>query len=95
MKKEIISVDSKQTAKVIAITTALFSLIFTLVGLAMIIFGIVMDSDVTKSMGLIYLLMPLWYIILVYVFSRLLYWVYNKVAARFGGVVFELEDKMN
>ena len=95
MKQEIVSIDSKQTAKVIAITTALFSLIFTLVGLVMIIIGIISGSEITMIMGLLYFLMPLWYIIIVYLFSRLLYWVYNKVAARYGGAVIELNDKTN
>ena len=93
MKKEITSVDSKQSAKIIAIVSALFSLIFTLVGLIMIIVGIVQESEYLKSVGMIYFLMPLWYIILVYIFSRLMYWIYNKVAARFGGIVLELKDK--
>jgi len=93
MKKEITSIDTKQSAKIIAIVSALFSLIFTLVGLVMILLGIVQGSQYLKSIGMIYFLMPLWYIILVYLFSRLVYWVYNKVAARFGGIVIEIEDK--
>ncbi len=93
MKKEITSVDSKQSAKIIAIVSALFSLIFILVGLVIILFGIGQGSNYLKSIGVIYLLMPLWNFILVYIFSRLMYWIYNKAAARFGGIVLEIEDK--
>lgn len=93
MKKEIISVDPKQTAKVISIVGAFFSLIFTVVGIVFLIFGISQSNDILKSTGMLYILMPVWYLILVYLFSRLIYWIYNKVAKRFGGIVIDLEDK--
>jgi len=93
MKKEIVSIDTKQAAKVIAIVGALFSLVFTIVGLVMLISGISVANEMLKYTGMLYVLMPLWYLIFVYIFSRLLYWIYNKVATRFGGIVVELEDK--
>ncbi|MEA3392134.1 MAG: hypothetical protein U9Q91_04055 [Candidatus Marinimicrobia bacterium] len=93
MKKEIVSIDGKQTAKIVAIVGALFSFVFTIIGIVMLIVGINTTDDVLKYTGILYILMPFWYLILVYMFSRLLYWIYNKVATRFGGVVIELEDK--
>lgn len=93
MKKEIRSIDGKQTAKVVAITGALFSLIFTLVGVILFLIGLIDDNEFMKLGALSYILMPLWYLILVYIFSRLVYWLYNKVAARVGGAVIEMEDK--
>jgi hypothetical protein len=93
MKKEIVSIDSKQAAKVVAIVGALFSLVFSIIGIVMLIIGISAADEILKYTGMLYVLMPFWYLILVYIFSRLLYWIYNKVAARFGGVVIELEDK--
>lgn len=92
MKKEIVSIDSKQTAKIVAIVGALFSFVFIIIGIVMLIAGISAADNVLKYTGMLYILMPFWYLILVYMFSRLLYWIYNKVAARFGGVVIELED---
>lgn len=92
MRKEIKSIDSKQTAKVVAITGAWFSLLFTIAGIIMLIAGISEGSEVMKFSGMLYMLMPIWYLILVYLFSRLIYWVYNKVAARFGGAVIDIED---
>lgn len=93
MKKEIKSIDGKQTAKVVAITGAWCSLIFTLIGIVMLILGITGEDEVIKFTGMFYILMPLWYLVLVYVFSRLTYWIYNKVAKEFGGITVELEDK--
>lgn len=75
-----------------ALVMAMFSLIFTVVGIVIITIGIIQGSDYMKSIGMIYFLMPLWYLVLVYIFSRFIYWIYNKVAARAGGVVVELED---
>ena len=92
MKKEIKSVDSKQTAKVIATTGAWFSLIFTVIGIIMLISGIATGSNVITLSGILYMLTPFWYFILVYVFSRLVYWIYNKVAEKIGGIMFDIED---
>jgi Ca2+/Na+ antiporter len=92
MKKEIKSINGKQTAKVVAITGAWFSLIFTIVGIVMLIAGISSGNEAIKFSGMFYILMPFCYLILVYLFSRLLYYVYNKVAAKFGGAVVDLED---
>jgi hypothetical protein len=92
MKKEIKSINGKQTAKVVAITGAWFSLIFTIVGIVMLIVGISEGNEAIKFSGMLYILMPLWYLILVYLFSRLIYFVYNKVAAKFGGALVDLED---
>lgn len=93
MKKEIKSIDGKQTAKVVAITGAWFSLIFSIIGVVMLIIGVSGKDEVLKYTGMLYILMPLWYLILVYIFSRLTFWIYNKVAKEFGGAVVELEDK--
>lgn len=92
MKKEITSINGKQTAKVVAITGAWFSLIFTIVGIVMLIAGISGGNEAMKFTGMLYVLMPFFYLILVYLFSRLLYFIYNKVAAKFGGAIVDLED---
>jgi hypothetical protein len=43
-------------------------------------------------LGVVYLLMPLVYLPLMYLFVRIYSWLYNKVAARFGGIRFTLEE---
>ncbi len=43
-------------------------------------------------MGIVYLVMPLIYLPIMYIFIRLYCWLYNKVAARFGGIRFTLTD---
>ena len=82
-----------QTAKVIAITGAWFSVIFSAIGIVMLIIGFANADEIYKFTGMLYILMPLWYLILVYLFSRMVYWIYNKVAKKFGGIIVELNDK--
>ena len=92
MKKEITSINGKQTAKVVAIAGALFSLIFTIIGILLLILGIAVQNVTLEITSIFYILMPLWYFILVYIFSRFEFWIYNKVAKNVGGIMFDLED---
>jgi hypothetical protein len=43
-------------------------------------------------LGIIYLFTPLIYLPLMFIFIPLYCWLYNKIAARFGGIRFTLED---
>ncbi|MCK4812359.1 MAG: hypothetical protein KAT14_00320 [Candidatus Marinimicrobia bacterium] len=92
MKKEIISVDTKQSAKIFAITTAFFSLIISIVGLVALIVGLITGQNNWEFWG-VYIIIPVVYLVVVYIFARIFFWIYNKVAARWGGVIVELEDE--
>ena len=96
MEKALTAIHGKQTAKVLAILT-FFSLLLILVPVAVIMFiagTTTGGKEVSKfiTMGVIYLVMPLIYLPLMYILIRLYSWIYNKVAARFGGIRFTLED---
>ncbi|MBN2780739.1 MAG: hypothetical protein JXR21_02105 [Candidatus Marinimicrobia bacterium] len=92
MNKEIVSIDSKQTAKILAITTTLISLIFSLIGVVVLIWGSFGKSLYAQTVGVTYILLPLFNFILVYLFSRLTFWIYNKTAAKYGGIMMDLRD---
>ena len=96
MEKEITAIHGSQTAKVLAIlTSVVLVLIFVPVALIMFIAGGTTggrEASKFMMMGIIYLLMPLIYLPLMYIFIRLYCWLYNKVAARFGGIRFTLAD---
>lgn len=96
MEKEIAAIHGSQTAKVLAILTSLvLLLIFIPVALIMFIASGMTGSKESGKflvLGIIYLLMPLIYLPLMYIFIRLYCWIYNKVAARFGGIRFTLTD---
>ena len=91
MKKQISRISIAQTSKVIAILYVIFSLLYSLIGIPMIIFG---GSDV-KMMGYMYLFMPIIMGIFGFIFVALGCWVYNLVAGKFGGVEFEVKDIEN
>ena len=96
MEKEIAVIHGSQTAKVLAIlTSAVFVLIFVPVAVIMFIAGGTMggrEASKFMVMGIVYLVMPLIYLPIMYIFIRLYCWLYNKVAARFGGIRFTLTD---
>jgi len=93
MKKEIISIDGKQGAKVVAIISVLFSLIFSVIGLVMLIVGSISKQTNMMYYSITYIIMPVLYLIILYPILRFFYWLYNRVAARWGGIIVELKDK--
>lgn len=96
MDKELKAIHGKQTAKVLAILTfVLIAVILVPVAVIMLIAGAATggrEGAKLIGMGVIYLIMPIIYFPLMYVLIRLYSWIYNKVAARFGGIRFTLED---
>ncbi len=96
MEKEIAAIHGSQTAKVLAILTSFVCLvIFVPIALILFIAGWTTGGKEGSRfifLGIVYLLMPLIYLPLMYIFIRLYCWLYNKVAARFGGIRFTLTD---
>jgi hypothetical protein len=96
LEKEIAAIHGSQTAKVLAILTSLvFLLIFVPIALILFIAGWTTGGNEGSRflfLGIVYLLMPLIYLPLMYIFIRLYCWLYNKVAARFGDIRVTLTD---
>jgi ABC-type uncharacterized transport system fused permease/ATPase subunit len=88
MKKQISRISVAQTSKVIAILYVIFSLLYSLFGIPMILFG----GSEMKVMGYIYLFMPILAGVFGFIFVALGCWVYNLVAGKLGGVEFEVND---
>ena len=88
MKKQISRISVAQTSKVVAILYVAFSLLYSVIGIPMILFG---GSEI-KVMGTMYLFMPILAGIFGFIFVALGCWVYNLVAGKFGGVEFEVAD---
>ena len=96
LEKEIEAIHGSQTAKVLTILTFLVMLLI-FVPMALIMFTAGWTTGGKEGskflyLGIFYLLMPLIYLPLMYVFLRLYCWIYNKVAARFGGIRFTVKD---
>lgn len=96
MDKEITAFHGPQTAKVVAILTFFFLLLILVpVGLVMLVVGASsggQEGSKLLVMGVVYMVLPLLYLLLTYALVRLYCWAYNKVAARFGGLRFNLEE---
>ncbi len=87
MTKQLKSISVFQTSKVVAVLYALLGLVYTAIGIIMLIFS----EDKTKGAG-IFLFMPVIMAVFGFIFVSLGCWLYNQVAKRFGGVEFILED---
>ena len=89
MKKQITHVSVVQTGKVVAIFYALFSLIYTIVG----IFLVGLGSSEMKIMGMVYVFMPVIMLTVGFLVMMLCCWLYNVVANWVGGVEITVEEK--
>lgn len=88
MKKQITRVSVLQTSKVVTILYALMSLLYSVIGLFMVLFG----SGEIRVMGFIYLFMPVLMAVLGFIMMLLCCWLYNVVAKWVGGVEFTVAD---
>ena len=88
MKKQISRISIAQTSKVFAILYVAFGLLYSLIGIPMILFG----NSQLKIMGFMYLFMPIIMGLFGFVFVAISCWGYNAVASKFGGIEFEVKE---
>ena len=88
MKKQVIRISILQSSKIMTALYVLMGLIYTLIGLPMIIFG----GDKLRIMGIVYLFMPVIMGIFGFIFFVILAAVYNGLAKWLGGFVVEIKD---
>lgn len=89
MKKQITCISVVQTSKVVTIFYALFTLIYTIIGIFMLALG----SGQLKIMGIIYVVMPVIMLIIGFPVMLLCCWLYNVVVKWVGGIEFTVEEK--
>ena len=88
MKKQITRISVFQSSKLIAAMYAPFGLIYSLIGLGMLIFA----EGGTQLAGFILLLGPVWMSIMGFLGAAFFAVVYNFLAGHLGGVEFEVKD---
>ncbi len=97
MKKQIQSISSHQTSKVLACIYIAITIPFMFIGLLAFIFGAPVKSPdgqaPTNFPWLLFIFAPLIYGVFGYIFSRLGCLVYNLVAKFVGGFEFTVIDK--
>ena len=85
MIRQINHIEPLKTAKVLALTTCLFALLYFPTDMALA------EEKVTLTLGLwLTLLLPVIYALGVFVCILVFCWIYNLVAKRVGGVEFEI-----
>jgi hypothetical protein len=89
MKKQITRISVVQTSKVVALLYAIMSLLYTIIGVFMVVFG----SHKVKMLGMVYVFMPILMLALGFLLTLLGCWLYNVVAKWVGGIEFTVEEK--
>lgn len=89
MKRVLTRIGVFKTSLVVAIVYAFMSLLYTVIGVGMIAFG----SDAMKIMGFMYAFMPILMLVLGFLGTALMCWLYNVVAGWVGGIEVTVEDR--
>ncbi|WP_150105050.1 hypothetical protein [Pseudogulbenkiania ferrooxidans] len=94
MIKQITHISTHQSAKVVSALYVLFTLPFVLVGIV----GLIFSPAGSNFPFWFFFIAPLFYGGMGYVISRSIFWIYNHVAKRIGGIEFsttEIQEKSN
>jgi len=89
MSKQITRVAVLQNSKVIALLYTLMSLIYTVIGVFMLVLG----SGEIKFLAIFYIIMPVFTLIFGFLMMLLCCWLYNVVAGWVGGIEVTVEEK--
>jgi hypothetical protein len=87
MKKQLIRISIMQSSKIATALYVLMGFIYTLVGIPMVIFG----SDMVRTMGIFYILGPVFLGVFGFVFFVIFAALYNFLASVLGGFEFEVK----
>jgi len=88
MKKQISRISILQSSKIVTALYTCMGLIYTLVGIPMVIFG----NDTFRLMGIVYCAMPIIIAIFGFVFFCIFAALYNLLAGWFGGIEIETRE---
>jgi len=88
MKKQLTRISIKQSSKIAAALYVILGLLYTLIGIPMIIFG----GTELRIMGIVYLFMPVIMGIIGYIFFALFCAIYNALAKKLGGIEVEVTN---
>ena len=85
MRTQITEVSIFQNAKFLAVLYLPIGLIYTVMGIIFLAYGIV-------AAGIIFILAPIWLSLMTFVMVAIFSVIYNLVASKIGGVEFELTE---
>ncbi|CRX39177.1 hypothetical protein [Estrella lausannensis] len=87
--KEIKHFAIGQSAKTLALIATLASAIFVI---PMLLYLMLLEGDAVQFKFLSVLVIPVFYGILTYLLWAVMFFLYNWVAKRFGGIKFQIEE---
>ncbi len=88
MKKQMIRISILQSSKIATALYVLMGLIYTLIGILMIVFA----PPQFRTMGIIYLFMPVIMGVVGFIFFVIFAAIYNLLAKWLGGIEVEFKD---
>lgn len=88
MKKQLIRISILQSSKIMTALYAIMGLIYTLIGIPMVIFG----GSQVRVIGAIYIMGPVIMAVFGFILFVIFAAIYNLLAASLGGFEFELKD---
>jgi hypothetical protein len=90
MKKQIKKISIHQTSKVVAIIYLIISAIIY------IPMGIIILAQAPHELSWIgFIFAPIFLCIFAYIINAIIFWIYNFIAKRTGGIEFSVQDVMN
>ncbi|MBQ4835784.1 MULTISPECIES: hypothetical protein [Pseudoalteromonas] len=93
MKVQISRFSGHQTSKILALMFALMTVPFMLVGVMGVLFAPNTEQDGPIFPFILFIILPLIYGVMGYIFNRFFCFIYNFSAKRVGGIEFETEEK--
>ena len=88
MKKQLIRFSVLQSSKIMTALYFIMGFIYTLIAIPMLIFG----GDELRTMGIVYILMPVIMGILGFILFVIFAAIYNRLAKWLGGIEVEVKN---
>lgn len=86
MKKQVTAISLLQSSKILTALYVLMGLLYTLIGIPMVIFG----GTQLKVMGVVYIFMPIIMGVIGFICVIVFGAIYNALAKRIGGIEVEV-----
>jgi hypothetical protein len=88
MKKQLVRISLLQSSKIVTALYVIIGFFYTLIGILMVIFG----GQHLRTMGIIYILMPLILAILGFIFFIIFAALYNFLVKYLGGIEVQIKN---
>ena len=92
MKHQISRISILQTSKIVTVLYVAIGFILVPIGCIMVLLPAPTNNPALRITGFIYLFGPVVYGVIGFIFTVIGAWLYNLVAARIGGIEFELKE---